>query len=107
MRLRIFFAWYDLWVGAYWDRDKRALYVCPIPTVVIRLDLVRRSYKLCCYGTVFWQSDTRRNAFRIAEEHIRKCPKGVMVWADTAVQWEPKMDNGLGVPCWGAAAHSE
>jgi len=25
------FAWYDLWVGAYWDRKMRRLYVLPLP----------------------------------------------------------------------------
>jgi hypothetical protein len=27
------FAWYDLWVGAYWDRHNRALYVLPLPCI--------------------------------------------------------------------------
>lgn len=37
-RVEFFFRWYDLWVGAYWDRENKALYVCPLPTlgVVIR-----------------------------------------------------------------------
>ena len=26
-----FFRWYDLWIGAYWDRKSRVLYVCPVP----------------------------------------------------------------------------
>lgn len=26
-------AWYDLWVGMYWDASKRRLYVLPIPCV--------------------------------------------------------------------------
>lgn len=30
-RVRPLFAWYDLWVGAYWDRANHRLYVMPIP----------------------------------------------------------------------------
>jgi hypothetical protein len=29
--------WYDFWVGAYWDRRKRILYVCPFPMLCIEL----------------------------------------------------------------------
>lgn len=29
--MRPLFAWYDLWVGAYWDRKTRQLYVLPLP----------------------------------------------------------------------------
>lgn len=35
MRISLRFAWYDLWIGAYWDRSARVLYVCPVPMVVI------------------------------------------------------------------------
>lgn len=28
------FLWYDIWIGAYWDRDNKKLYVCPLPMVV-------------------------------------------------------------------------
>lgn len=29
--MKFVFAWYDLWVGVYWDREKRKLYIFPIP----------------------------------------------------------------------------
>lgn len=41
MSVRPFFRWYDLWVGAYYDRASRALYVCPLPMFGIRLSFTR------------------------------------------------------------------
>lgn len=35
-RLKIFFAWYDLWIGAYIDVKDKSLYVCPLPCVVFK-----------------------------------------------------------------------
>lgn len=31
MRVRPLFAWYDFWVGVFWDQHKRVLYVFPVP----------------------------------------------------------------------------
>lgn len=31
MKIRPLFAWYDLWVGCYWDRANRRLFVLPVP----------------------------------------------------------------------------
>lgn len=42
MRLRWVFAWYDLWMGFYWDRKKRRLYVLPVPTLGFYVELKRR-----------------------------------------------------------------
>ena len=39
MKLSLHFAWYDLWIGAYWDRNARVLYICPLPCIVIRVDM--------------------------------------------------------------------
>ena len=36
MAVSVFFAWYDLWVGAYIDVKNKTLYVCPLPCVVIK-----------------------------------------------------------------------
>lgn len=32
MKVRIL--WFDMWIGAYWDRKSRILYVAPLPCVV-------------------------------------------------------------------------
>lgn len=36
MKIKIFFAWYDFWVGFYYDRKNRVLYFCPFPMTVIQ-----------------------------------------------------------------------
>lgn len=38
-RIRPIFAWYDFWVGAFYDRDKRRLYIFPIPCIGVVVDL--------------------------------------------------------------------
>lgn len=37
--VNVFFAWYDFWIGAYYDRIKKILYVCLVPTICISLRL--------------------------------------------------------------------
>jgi len=32
------FAWYDMWVGAFWESQKRRLYVFPVPCLGVRID---------------------------------------------------------------------
>jgi hypothetical protein len=52
MNIKLFLAWYDFWVGWYFDR-KSTLYICLIPCVVIM---------------VSW--DARRQLKRIVKEKI-------------------------------------
>ena len=42
MRIRPILAWYDAWVGAYWDRKARRLYVLPLPCVGIVIEFGRK-----------------------------------------------------------------
>ncbi len=37
MKVKFFFAWYDLWIGFYYAHPGR-LYICPLPCCVICLD---------------------------------------------------------------------
>lgn len=38
MSIHPMFAWYDLWVGAFWDTRKRSLYIFPVPCFGVRID---------------------------------------------------------------------
>jgi hypothetical protein len=33
MSIKPIIAWYDLWIGFYWNREKRRLYVLPLPCI--------------------------------------------------------------------------
>lgn len=42
MSIKIGWAWYDLWIGLFWDRYNRTAYICPLPTIVISVNFGRR-----------------------------------------------------------------
>lgn len=41
MKIKPFFRWYDLWIGAYIDVENKAIYICPIPTLGVKIELHR------------------------------------------------------------------
>ncbi len=41
MKVEFLFAWYDLWVGAFWDRAKRKLYILPVPCCGVAITFAR------------------------------------------------------------------
>jgi hypothetical protein len=46
MKIKLFFAWYDFWIGWYWDRINKILYICLFPMFVISIEreFKRRKY---------------------------------------------------------------
>ena len=42
MKIRPLFAWYDFWIGAFWDRAKRKLYILPVPMIGVVVDFGER-----------------------------------------------------------------
>ena len=38
LTMRLIFAWYDFWIGLYWDRAMRRLYLFPVPCCGLMLD---------------------------------------------------------------------
>lgn len=37
--MKVRFAWFDMWIGVYVDTEKRRLYVCPLPCLLVEIQL--------------------------------------------------------------------
>ena len=42
MSIKPIFAWYDVWIGAYWNREKHRLYILPLPCIGIVIQFQER-----------------------------------------------------------------
>jgi len=49
--IRFFFAWYDGWVGYYWNVSKRTLYICLLPWCAISFQWKVRNDLHCYKGS--------------------------------------------------------
>ena len=45
MKVRLVLAWYDLWIGAYYDRAQRRLYVFPVPCLGVVFELREKQHQ--------------------------------------------------------------
>jgi hypothetical protein len=36
-KCKLEFLWYDFWIGGFWDRKKKKLYMCLIPMLVFSI----------------------------------------------------------------------
>lgn len=50
MKVKIIFAWYDFWIGLFYDQQKKRLYVFPIPMIGIRIDFKKEYKPFSNYG---------------------------------------------------------
>jgi hypothetical protein len=37
IEIKLFFAWYDFWIGLFYDRPKRRIYFFPIPCLGLKI----------------------------------------------------------------------
>lgn len=47
MKIRLLFAWYDLWIGIFIDRQKDMLYILPVPMLGIVITLNKKECVSC------------------------------------------------------------
>lgn len=50
MKFKFEFAWYDFWIGLYWNRAHKQLYIFPIPMLGISIQFKMGKYSCASCG---------------------------------------------------------
>lgn len=91
MRVRTIFAWYDLRVGAYWDRERRQLYLLPLPCIGVVIDFGARSGEGALMEQLrHWAGKVRWAALKWADDNSAPVPdewwQAAQVYDDAAAE---------------------
>lgn len=87
MKLRLIFAWYDFWVGLFWDAKNRRLYVFPVPCLGFHITLAKR-HRYDCTEREAEIADWKIVAhnIRVAQRYMESgTPAGRYSWLDAPV----------------------
>lgn len=49
MKIDFFFAWFDFWIGWFYDQNKRILYVCPLPCCLFKFERNSTKHATECF----------------------------------------------------------
>lgn len=67
MKINFIFAWYDFWIGFYWDAGKNTLYFLPVPMIGLKIKIWgKRCYVLRKRG-MFYRPNATGYTDRIEE----------------------------------------
>jgi hypothetical protein len=74
MKIRPMFAWYDLWIGVFYDRKKRTAYVFPLPMFGFRIHMAPSKYVLWGYDCDWGNCNEEAEAWRFSNDTDRWLP---------------------------------
>lgn len=65
MKLKLLFAWYDIWIGFFYDKNKNWLYILPIPMFGLIIKLPQKRYYCYLKGTKQLKMRSSKDAKKI------------------------------------------